>query len=864
MSPSCKLSSAQARACDPNVNVWVQANAGTGKTSVLVQRLLRILFRSTQASGILCLTYTNAGAMEMQNRVLAALREWAHADDDALREILSGIAHNNPPNDVDLAAARAIFYEYIDNPQMLKIRTIHGFCEEILRRFPIEAEVKPAWNLISGADQTRLQKAVFQELINSRGDAQLNSAFARISDQVSEYSIDDLLGILTGQYKRFFKLNNNFNNRKQFIDTIEKYLKLSSAANDEFWSESAAARHLQILKLIDADIASSKKPAGYLSKARDAVKKIIKGPCDFDEYKSAFLTATGTKIANVAKKDYMAAEQDLVYAANQENINRDIFENTAALYDLTAAFAQKYRETKINRGVLDFDDLILYTGKLFSDPETMGWVLSQLDTNLGHILVDEAQDTSPEQWEILNALTTDFTTEGEARESPRTLFVVGDTKQSIYSFQGADPDVFAKSKESIGRQIKNDARQIVDVPLEQSFRSTRAILSAVDHFFDDVSITSLMGFTNNTHICFRKDDPGLVELHPISKPAENQDSAAGRSEFIHQIAGKIESLLQDTQIRASDIMILVQRRHPFAAPLITELQKRGVKVAGSDRIRLPEFPAVRDLLNLVRFCVDTSNDYALACVLKSPMFRMTEAELYTLCHNRGNDTLFSRVNMLIPDVYKKLQQIYALSDLAPYSFFSRVLNNDDMREKMIAALGLQIIDPLEEFMTICLSYERTQPGGLYDFLEWFITGAAEITRDIDAAAGVRIVTTHGAKGLEAPIVFLIDTIRNPNTPSAIRITEPVAVDKDAFLWRGGATASDNFTIATDAKYQRQLAEYYRLLYVAMTRARDRLYIYGFNNTKEPPMDAWHTRLSAILPTHKNATTDKNGIIRIGG
>ncbi|MDR1207263.1 MAG: UvrD-helicase domain-containing protein [Rickettsiales bacterium] len=877
------LSENQSRASDPTQNVWVQANAGTGKTSVLVQRLLRILFRSnnSEKSGILCLTYTNAGASEMRNRILAALRVWAYADDNELRGLLAGVSHNNPPVDEDLAMAREIFYEYIDNPQILKIHTIHGFCEEILRRFPIEAGIPPEWGLVIGPNQTRLQKDVFQELINGHGDASLNFAFARILDQVSEHSLDELLTILTGQYKHFFQLSNNFNNRQQFIDTINNSLNIkynSQPAADEFYSLSAARNREQIAELVTADIASSKKPAGYLIKVQGAVKMFAANNYaplkndDWEEYKSAFLTAAGTKIVHIAKKDYLAEEQDLVYSLNQENINKEIFENTIALYDLTAAFAQKYRETKLSRCLMDFDDLILYTKKLFSDPEMMGWVLSQLDISLRHILVDEAQDTSPEQWEILNALTADFMTDGDKGDNPHTFFVVGDTKQSIYSFQGADPAAFEKSKQAVTNQIKNDARQIIDVPLEQSFRSTAPILSAVNHFFNDVSISNLANFINNSHKCFRLDDKGLVELHPLSKPAENQDSATGRRQFILEIAGKIENLIKNEQsddparrILPSDIMVLVQRRRPYAAPLIAELQKSGIPVAGSDRIKLPEFPAIRDLLNLIRFCLDIGNDYALSCVLKSPLFQLGESELYELCHNRGKTNLFNRINELNIDIYTKLQHILEWAKLSPYSFFMRVLNTDKRREKMIAALGPQIIDPLEEFLTICLSYERTRPGGLCEFIEWFIQGGSEITRDVDAAAGVRIATVHGSKGLESPIVFLIDTTRNPRSANAMRIAEPIEISggtHHAFLWRGRTAESESFSAVTDARYKTRLAEYYRLLYVAMTRARDRLYIYGFDHNKMPPADAWHTQLTQILSLHQDAKISENGIISI--
>lgn len=881
-------------ASDPSQNVWVQANAGTGKTSVLVQRLLRILFRSGN-DGILCLTYTNAGASEMRNRILKELRGWAVSDDADLRRALRGISHNKTPTDADVATARAIFYEYIDNPAALKIRTIHGFCEEILRRFPIEAGVPPSWKLISGADQKRLLRDTFQQMANNTADADAADAFERILDQLSEHSLDDLLSILTGQYRRFFGATN----REQFIDTTKEFLKIDDAAKIAFFDEKNIKNRLSIID----SIAAESKPAGYLLKISEQIRKYFStsdfrlSTFDFEEYKSAFLTADGGYIKLVAKKDYLAREQNLVYELDQENINREIFENSVALFDLTDAFAAKYRETKAARGLLDFDDLILYTNELFSNPSMMGWILSQLDNNIQHILVDEAQDTSPEQWDILRGMTTNFFTDGDGG-NPRSLFVVGDTKQSIFSFQGADPEIFAESKTSIGDQIRNDMRRIAEIPLAQSYRSTAPILSAVDYFFNDISIGSLAKFENNNHKVFRIGDKGRVELHPLLEPAEsernkstasavarraqmlasqgcggphdkisplrrtaeNQDTANARHQYVLEIAGKIEYLVRDRKVQPADIMILVQRRNPFAPLLIDELQRRNIPVAGSDRIKLPDFPAVRDLLNLARWTQDADDDYMLACVLKSPLFRLNESDLFKLCHNR-DDNLYTKVKELHPDVYKRLDVIKSLAALPPYSFFMRILGMDGNRARMIGALGAQIIDPLEEFLTIALSYERTQPGDIKKFIKWFVDGGSEIVREVDKNAGIRVVTTHGAKGLEANIVILCDTVKSPRSKAALRITEPVPCG-NAFLWKGRLDKSAQYMQAESEKYEKSLSEYYRLLYVAMTRARDELYIFGFKGARDNAEHSWHDNLSKILPNHPDAKVKENGIIVI--
>lgn len=852
------LSPEQDIAANPAENVWVQANAGTGKTSVLVQRLLRILFRSPdiESCGILCLTYTNAGAGEMRNRILAALREWAMASDNDLRDMLCGVSENKNPTDIDIAHARQIFFTYIDNPEILKIKTIHGFCEEILRRFPLEAGISPSWTLVSDTAQRILMQNAFDHLINSSGNARTDAAFEHIVGRVSETAMPELLGMLTSQYKYFFGVDNFDNYRKYFIDTTRYFLNLDSPIQTETTPEKLQ----NIINLAKTE----KKPLNYITKVINLTQKYIDKTIDFQEYKNAYLKADGGKIKNVASKDYMADEQERVYQINQHDLNQMVFDDTLALFDLSAAFAETYRELKARQNALDFEDLVLYTRRLFSKPDTMGWVLSQLNISLSYILVDEAQDTAPVQWDIMRMLAGDFFTDGDTARHPHTMFVVGDTKQSIYGFQGADPRAFAASRDEIATQIAQNMRTIREVPLTQSFRSLSAILNTVDKFFDDATVIEMTGFANNNHKCFRNDGTGLVELHKLTSKATDEIDL---NTYIRNIADRIKALIDSGEYAPKDIMVLVQRRAPMAAPLVKELKRRGIDVAGSDRIILPDFPVIRDMMNLVRFCLNTADDYSLCCVLKSPIFRLTERDIFNVCKIKNDEnaikkrngnaqptTVYQVLADTNPDVYNRLTELLnASATMSPYSFFNNVLSGD-VRESMIAALGNQVVDPLEEFMTICLAYERTMTGTLRHFLKWFITGSSEIKRDMDSASGVRIATVHGSKGLEARAVFLIDTIRTPDVENMATITPellPVHMRSDKFpapwIWLPRTSgAADAPTAALNAAHKIHIAEYYRLLYVAMTRARDALFIYGFTNNKNPPNDAWHTQLWRVL------------------
>ncbi|MDR2769993.1 MAG: UvrD-helicase domain-containing protein, partial [Rickettsiales bacterium] len=823
MTGKISLSAEQAAAVRPTFSIVVQANAGTGKTFVLVQRLLRLLFREYSAApegaarpGILCLTYTNAGASEMRIRVLDAIMEWARADDESLRGLLTGIAHENQPSNQDLMNARRIFYDFLDSPGRLKIVTIHGFCEEVLRRFAPESGVPAAWRLLSGAEQKRVLKDAFKDLMNRPGTDAMAAAFDNIVGQTSEYSLDGLLESILKQYQNISVLKRSFKFPDYVIEKTKKQLGLT------------------VEPLRPDDYENREK---YLTKTGEIRRNLKKCPPEL--------------IENAIK----------IHEYDQWVKNSAILSSSSDFLILCGAFADRYEAIKNRRGLLDFDDLLLRTKFLFEDPARMGAVLSQMDYDIKHILVDESQDNSKIMWDIILPMLDGFF-DARAGALPRTFFAVGDAKQSIFSFQGASPSQFAEIPQKISKASVSGSRQYATVPLSESRRTTRAVLDVVDFFFANAGIRSFP--ENVSHKCWRKTDFGMACIHPLYEKTDGESLEKTRGKYVDMVAGKIEKLVLEEKIPPSDIMVLLQRRNPFSGLLQSALRRRNIPAAGSDRINLPSYQPVRDLLNILRFALaphDPQNDAALAFVLRGPVFRLSERQMQDLCVTRRRDRpLSAEVAEQMPGTYAELMRMAGASARGPYEFFSLILRQ--YKTRFIAAAGRAALEPLDEFMTMALSYGRTESGGLPGFLRWFLDGDAEVRRDMEKGSGVRILTAHSSKGLEAPVVFLIDTARNPSSATRHNPFEALAPADGFFLCKTPGFDSDACALAAAADLDQKTEEYWRLLYVAMTRARDRLLVFGCEEARGGASDSWHSKLYETVKEMPGAAISDYGVITI--
>src|SRR6056297_294489 len=458
-------------------------------------------------------------------------------------------------------------------------------------------------------------------------------------------------------------------------------------------------------------------------------------------------------------------------------------QKTRALHDFARAFLPAYEHAKQLRGWLDFDDLILRARDLLTDPAVAAWVLYRLDGGIDHILVDEAQDTSPVQWQVIERLAQEFTSgQGARPDTRRTIFVVGDKKQSIYSFQGADPREFDRMQRDFGARLENTGTPLQSRVLAYSFRSSRAILTTVDCCFDQ---NRESGFTpEEGHKAFFEALPGRVDLWPLIEKPEREDPPAWHMPvdvqatnhpaivLAWQVAAEMRGMLDRGEtipdkdgfrrLRPGDFLILVRRRSTLFNEIIRECKAQGLPIAGADRLKVGAELAVRDLAVLLSFLSTPEDDLSLATALKSPLFGWTEAQLYDLARHRSQRYLWQALRdrrAEFPAVMEIIDDLLNHVDyLRPYELIERILTRHDGRRKLLARLGAEAEDGIDALLSQAMAYEQRAVDSLTGFLVWMETDDLEIKRQMDSASDrIRVMTVHGAKGLEAPVVILPET-----------------------------------------------------------------------------------------------------------
>jgi len=884
-SPLAEATRRQSQASDPAVSAWVSANAGSGKTHVLARRVIRLLLNGTAPGRILCLTYTKAAAANMATRVLDILSRWVSLPDAELDRVIADTSGLSPTADLR-TRARRLFAAALETPGGLKIQTIHAFCGALLHRFPFEAEVAAGFRELDDASKAEIIARIRADLIVSaaeRPDSAIGRALARLMAETSDTGISAMLDAAIAARARIAHLDTDAARRAALAgalglapetaaDAIAAQVLDSPHLPRSEW-ESVAATLSAIGKATDQKRAASLLAAVSAqdeAAARGALRDVFfntKGEPRSDK-------DLATSAVSKAEPDLffrLTAERDRLALLDAQMRGAEVLERTAAAFTLGAEACRRYAREKAVRGLLDFDDLVTVTADLLKRVPA-SFVHYKLDQGVDHVLVDEAQDTSPGQWEVVKGLTDDFFSGAGARANvTRTVFVVGDEKQSIFSFQGADPRTFGTLRTDFEQRARASGFRRVELP--HSFRSAPGVLEAVDAVFTaaDAARGLTLDDTAPAHAAIRADAPALVEIWPTVQPTPAPDVDDWRrpldavpaddpvNELARRVAGFIKAGIDQglaiparkgRLMQAGDVLILVRRRGKAFEAIIRALKDLNdprVAVAGADRLVVADHIAALDLMALGDVMLSPHDDLALAALLKSPLFGFTDDDLMALCPGRAGRLLDALAASVEPRHRAAAERLAAWRGealaLRPFDFYARVLGRDGGRRAMLARLGPEAADVLDEFCALARTHEQNEAASLAGFLALMRSGAAETKRDMESGRNeVRVMTVHGAKGLEAPVVILADTVAVPRAraeggfiavPDGAGHAIPVLAPRKAEDPPGVA-------VARQAAADREMAEYRRLLYVALTRAEDALIVCGAE-TRAPAKDKPHAR-----------------------
>ena len=863
----------QIEASDPTASAWVAANAGSGKTHVLAQRVIRLLLQGTNPARILCVTFTKAAAANMANRVFDDLRRWTALDDAALDEAMRRIGVRET-GAAQRARARRLFALALETPGGLKVQTIHAFCTSLLHLFPFEANVAARFIVLDETAENQLiEQLTLVVLLDAAATPQgpLGRALGSAIAAAADLTFRDLVREAIGERDWLDAWLASAGGIDGAIAQLSQSLGIDPADSDEkIEAEFFAAALIKTTEwpAIAAAYAQGSKTdveqgERFVSLAKSDVKERIETYLDIfctkDRSKTKERLATkAIQNGHPALFQRLLDEQARVWALIGRRRAIAARDRTAALITIAQAVIGRYRAEKDRRGLLDYDDLIDKTQTLL-DNVSSAWVHYKLDRGIDHVLIDEAQDTSPKQWAIVRALAAEFFAGEGARSAKRTIFAVGDEKQSIFSFQGAAPHEFEAMHRAFHSLAKAVEHELRHVRFGHSFRSGPNVLTAVDKVFEQrevyASITTDEGGMP-PHIALPDAAPGLVEIWDTEKPADKREIEGWDAPFDEvsetsppvRLARRIARHVGVWQARGrkpGDVLVLVRRRGTLFEAIIRALKNEGIAVAGADRLVLTEHIAVMDLMALADALLLPEDDLALATVLKSPLFGLNDDDLFTLAYGR-KASLRQSVRTQRPELAARLDQLNsAARSKSPFAFYAELLGAG-ARKAILARLGHEAADALDEFLNLALDYERGETPSLQGFVAWLRAAKSEVKRDMEIARDeVRVMTVHGAKGLEAPVVILADTTTPPQGwyPPRLLALPPQSAAPGAparLLW-AGPKAEDTGPMA-DARQTALAAardEYRRLLYVAMTRARERLIVCGVDGERKRAEGCWY-------------------------
>jgi ATP-dependent helicase/nuclease subunit A len=880
LKPLDPLQPQQRAASDPRELVWLSASAGTGKTHVLTARVLRLLLGGAAPEAILCLTFTKAGAAEMAERIHRRLAHWAGQKDDLkLTQDLTRLGEDAGPE--ALKRARQLFARVLEAPGGgLRIQTIHAFCQTLLAGFPAEAGLTPGFRPIEGREEAALARRTLADLLDGAargGDHGLIRDVQALSLRLGEggaeaYLLDcarapDALAALGARGAIEPRLRHAFDVP---LGDVEEAIEAACAGLDLAAFEAVARANATwgtATGLRDADTLAAFLAAGSAARAamlEEVLFVVLTKSFEPRKY------AAGLLKADAGYPDQCVRLADQIGRLLGWRRRAALAAAIGAGLRAGQAYAQAYAEAKRAAGLVDFDDLIRATVRLLDEPGMGDWVRYKLDQQTDHILVDEAQDTNAAQWAIVGRLAEEFFVGAGARGgAPRTIFTVGDFKQAIFGFQGTDPVEFERARLGFAIKALQVDREFLDLSLDRSFRSAPAVLELVDRLIADLGHEEMGLFTPAERHAAHHAMPGRVTLwKPLSiEEAMDDDGEEGFIDdatraYAGRLAKQVRRWIDERlwlaskkrPIRPEDILILVRRRADLASLIVARLHAEKVPVAGVDRLRLTAPLVVKDLLAAVRFAVQREDDLSLAALLVSPLFGWSQEELYRVGFGRRGPLVDAVRAKGDADTSAALDAILARADFTtPYRFLEHLLTGPlDGRRKLLRRLGDEARDPIDELLGAALQFEGTATATLQRFLDWFDRGDVEITRDPSAPLdAVRVMTVHGSKGLEAPLVILADATADPDLSPDRRLDWAIeeGADPVPVLRPRKAEMVEALRKDAEALAKRERQEHWRLLYVALTRAQEHLVIGGTLGVRArgvPPASSWYQAIDQAM------------------
>jgi ATP-dependent helicase/nuclease subunit A len=877
MTARARANAEQRRAADPAVSAFVEASAGSGKTKLLTDRLLRLMLSGVPPPRILCLTFTKAAAAEMAVRLQDTLGRWVTLDDAALDAALHNL--DIVPADGVRARARALFADVLDMPGGMRIGTIHAFCQSLLRRFPLEAALSPHFSLMDDADAADAMKKAREDMLARAGGETMQRALETLAGLTSADQFGKHVGTLQADRERLHKA---LALGPQLVAAQRRALGVTAESEEELmalavrWPDEIRLRRSAACAQASGSRSvreRAERILGWL--ALDAATRAARWDYWHDEFytrngkpraASAFINASLAQMQPLLAEPFLQEAQRIA-AIEDSRRALEVAKISRALVTVSEPMLRAFTERKDHGSLLDYGDLIGCASRLLVDPGA-AWILYKLDGGIDHLLLDEVQDTAPAQWRIAHALTDEFFAGEGGREAARTVFAVGDKKQSIFSFQGADVTSFDQARDHWRARVEGAHRPFRNVVLDVSFRSSEPVLALVDAVFADALAAPGVTVPGGLHhYADRAGHSGTVELWPLAirqvdpavepwtVPDRNQVQQSAPQRLADRLAdwiasetnGSVTLLRKGRPVTPGDVMVLVRRRNDFGRALVRALKSRGVPVAGLDRLLLTEQPAVQDLMTLGDALLLPEDELSLACTLTSPLGGLGDESLMRLAVGRSRslwETLRDRACEQ-PDwqaAWEFFADLLARVDyLPPHALLAHALGPLGGRTRLLARLGAEAAEPVDELLNSALAYARAHPPSLQGFLHWLRRNAAEVKREHEVAAhAVRIMTVHSAKGLQAPLVILPDTTALPPEEAAVLWAgDPLTHTLVPIFCPRKELRCIDVDVLRRAAAMRRLEEHNRLLYVALTRAEDRLLVCGWETRRDIPDTSWY-------------------------